>query len=1521
MIFHVYSKKYGLSVMDTQQYTEHSFPLVHTDSDGNVRRLADIENDGKQWLAYSTAQARLILDRAYQDSCVLTDGFMCLVSVYPANDIYFLLCRDETAAASRVALYNLPVKGTLTIGYEQCDINYPYPLLSKCNTRLTCQTGKVYAEDYNSANGTYLNGRSIQKEELHIGDVLDLFGLRIAYLGACLAVCSHPMEFSASASMDVFSNHTALQEQQNVNLHLLGRESHVFERTPRIAMKQTVEQIQIDNPPAPRESEEMPLVFTVGSSALMSMSSLMMAMMSLQNAQTTGNMMTAMPSLFMAGSMFLGGLVMPVITRKYTDKKNQEKEEKRKRKFKAYLSEMEEKIDAIGAAQKEALLAAYPDVTAMQQAVKNRSTAVWGRMPRHHDFLHLRLGLADQKINVQVNYPRQSFSLEEDELRRALTEFEEKPRMITNSPFMLSLRDTGILGIYAEHDVRLRYVQGLLIQLCSQHSYQEMKLVIIHNKSQAAKWEWARWLPHLWSDNREMRTLCTDEESMRYLASYIDTLCPADADAQTAQVHCVVIIDDMRLAEQCPALLDRMRNIKNKPLSIIALADRVNQLPKECNSVITLSETEGFLYQQIDQMEKPVRFTQDAVPQAQLRAFSTQLSRMVLPTQNSESDLPGMLPFYAMLRMGNVGQADLMNRWRNSDPVKTLAAPVGVDTHGELMNLDIHQNAHGPHGLVAGMTGSGKSEFVITYLLSMAVHYSPLEVGFVLIDYKGGGMSDTLKDLPHVVGIIDNLGGKAGIHRSMKSITSELKRRQRIFKETAQRLQTSNLDIHKYQKLYRQGSVEEPLQHIIIVSDEFAELKQQEPDFMDDLVSAARIGRSLGVHLILATQKPTGVVNDQINSNTRFRVCLKVQDKSDSMEMLSRPEAALLTQTGRFYLQVGYNEIFALGQSAWSGAPSIPTERYVEMPDTDIELLNDMGSVMAKVKLVGSNDQVKREKQVDELVRYIHDVAKENNLVPQPLWKPMLQAETLLDDIDKEYDVTYQPYHVDPVVGLVDDPTLQLQYPMQIDLSGQGNAVVYGMTGSGKSMFVSALIYSLCRHHSPEELNIYCLDFAAEASRMFSAMPQVGDVIVSGDDEKIHNLMQLLQDEISMRRKILSAYAGSLDIYRSENKNANLPNIVVLVDNYTAFAEGYEAYDDLMYQVIREGPRFGIYTLITAISSTSLRFRLSQCFKQIFCMQMPDKSDYSLLLGNTEGAVPTARIGSGLYRNETVLEYQIATLLPEDTPNPYQAMQKIAREMEGNWKGSRAQKIRTLPDTVMLEHVWDGKAPLQLNRVPVGMDKESMAPVMWNLYDRYMNQILYSVTPEYCFPDALTHVLAQVEGSRIVYLDAMEEREAMVSEKTKYFGRSKLVEGVHEAFNEVLKRHNTTKEATNAGRQPPVYPEYILVINGMDRLHQCMTNEDDQQRLLSIFKFGSRALRMCVVYTMQPDGISVIRNQEWYGQAASKEGIWLGEGYRDQHILSSPQLSYNAKLPEGPYGFLLQNGKAYVVKMLEKGGK
>ena len=247
----------------------------------------------------------------------------------------------------------------------------------------------------------------------------------------------------------------------------------------------------------------------------------------------------------------------------------------------------------------------------------------------------------------------------------------------------------------------------------------------------------------------------------------------------------------------------------------------------------------------------------------------------IIHQQGVSSKIPESVTFFDMYQIEKPEELHTEKRWKQNHAYRSLAVPLGLRAEDDIVELNLHEKAHGPHGLVAGTTGSGKSEIIQSYILSLALNFSPLEVGFLLIDYKGGGMANLFQNLPHLLGTITNLD-KAESTRAMASIKSELARRERIFSEA----KVNN--INGYNKKFLNGDVAEPLPHLFIISDEFAELKKEQPEFMSELVSTARVGRSLGMHLILATQKPSGVVDDQIWSNSHFHLCLKVQNEGDS---------------------------------------------------------------------------------------------------------------------------------------------------------------------------------------------------------------------------------------------------------------------------------------------------------------------------------------------------------------------------------------------------------------------------------------------------------------------------------------------------------------------------------------------------------------------------------------------------------------------------------------------------------------
>lgn len=403
--------------------------------------------------------------------------------------------------------------------------------------------------------------------------------------------------------------------------------------------------------------------------------------------------------------------------------------------------------------------------------------------------------------------------------------------------------------------------------------------------------------------------------------------------------------------------------------------------------------------------------------------------------------------------------------------------PLGLRGKDDIVQLNLHEKAHGPHGLVAGTTGSGKSEIIQSYIISLGVNFHPYEVAFLLIDYKGGGMANLFKNMPHLLGTITNLDGAQSM-RALASIKAELQKRQRLFGEHDVN------HINQYQKLYKQGKATEPMPHLFLISDEFAELKSEQPEFMKELVSTARIGRSLGIHLILATQKPSGVVDDQIWSNSKFKLALKVQNASDSNEILKTPDAAEITLPGRSYLQVGNNEIYELFQSAWSGADYVPDKESTDYIDTTIYAINDLGQYDILTEdlsgLDKKDDLTKLPSELDAVIDHIHEYTEASGIeaLPRP-WLPPLEEQIFLPELhqvitDELWSGEKQPLQA--TIGFLDIPQMQAQEPLTIDLAKDGHLAVFSSPGYGKSTFLQTITMDLARQHNPERLHIYLLD-------------------------------------------------------------------------------------------------------------------------------------------------------------------------------------------------------------------------------------------------------------------------------------------------------------------------------------------------------------------------------------------------------------------------------------------------------------
>ncbi|MCM1223572.1 MAG: FtsK/SpoIIIE domain-containing protein, partial [Lachnospiraceae bacterium] len=508
------------------------------------------------------------------------------------------------------------------------------------------------------------------------------------------------------------------------------------------------------------------------------------------------------------------------------------------------------------------------------------------------------------------------------------------------------------------------------------------------------------------------------------------------------------------------------------------------------------------------------------------------------------------------------------------------------------------------HGLMAGTTGSGKSEVLMTYILSMAVLYSPYEVAFLIIDFKGGGMGNQFKKLPHTLGVITDID-KNGIRRSLISIKAEIERRKRLFHDIAVN------HINDYIEVWKRNKKIPVLPHLIIIVDEFAELKSQFPEFMAELNSAARVGRSLGIHLILATQKPKGQVDEQIESNTNFRLCLKVQTPEDSREVIKTPLAAEIREAGRAYMMVGNNEIFELFQSAYSGASAdikdIANQR--EFTVSAVDFAGRRTPIFAKKrrKLEKGEDFVS---QNDAITKRIIECFEKTGLPKLPdICQPALEEKLKYVQHKKINDTGI---YAD--LGIFDDPEQQIQELYSVNIATQ-HMLIIGALQTGKTNVLQLIIRNLAEKYSPDEVNFYIIDYSSMILTNFQNLAHVGGVVVPNEEEKLNNLFKLLTNEISARKqKLKSIGVSSFTAYKEAGKN-DMPLILLMIDNFTMLKENSLENNPILLSILREGLSVGISVIIANGSVKGMETKYLSHFACRIGLHHNNSDEYGILFG------------------------------------------------------------------------------------------------------------------------------------------------------------------------------------------------------------------------------------------------------------------------------------------------------------------
>jgi S-DNA-T family DNA segregation ATPase FtsK/SpoIIIE len=953
--------------------------------------------------------------------------------------------------------------------------------------------------------------------------------------------------------------------------------------------------------------------------------------------------------------------------------------------------------------KKEAEILRYqnPSPDELGDKIDHFDARIYERMVGHKDFLDVSLGLGEKASQLKLKSQLRPQDQDENTklIQKVLTAYQTERSV----PEVLKLREQT-LGFVGPYLYTCPEVQKVLFQLAFFHSYRDVNfMALVPEESYEADWAQWRFLPHFQLQELGMRGIIKDAGTRdlvlnsftQLLAKRRQTLKEAGKEVVTFLPHIILAIFEDKwlsghglneyLAEDMSAL----------GVTVIWVKEDQNLLPETVSAIVDyrfagkgtlINDHHAFVKKDFVIYPMPVV---KYVSRNRVTSDFEYLIRKLAGLHHVEVEknaIPMKVSYLDLYKVKEVEQLNIQARWAKADTSKTLAVPIGLRGKDDLVMLNLHERADGPHALAGGTTGAGKSELVQTYVLSLATHFAPEDVSFLIIDFKGGGMSSLFKNLPHLMGTITNLDGK-GMDRAFASINAELEHRQALF------AQYGVNHINGYTRLYKLGKAEtdpeekakfpsEPLPHLFLLMDEAREVKEDNPDNMAKIDSIGRIGRSLGVHNLPSTQKPSGTFSDQFFANTKTKILLRVADTADSQEVLKTHDAAFITEPGRAYLQVGNNERYELFQSAYSGAEYEPNPVEKKQKQLLIYKINDLGQRELLTQDLSSDEEVEEIKkesvtELDVVVELIARVAKETNaVIPKKPWLPALSEHYVTPDVTN----TGQRNLKIPL-GLLDIPTQQLQLPYFYDLAEASHTAIYSSPGYGKSTTLQTIVMNLARQNTPEQVQFNLLDFGTNGLLPLKDLPHVADIVRLDEREKLEKMLNRMTDIIE-GRKLLFQEAGVSSFQQYELKTGiQLPVVINVLDTYDALSDDTrrERIDSVLTQVMRDGQSMGTYLLFTSGRQNYAHMSLRAYIGTAMTLLMGNDADLMEVFGKEK--LPQVEVsGRGQVRNGFVQEIQY--YLPNDGDNSLAIIQKIQAETEVMnlaWEGGRPIPLPVVP--------------------------------------------------------------------------------------------------------------------------------------------------------------------------------------------------------------------------------------------------
>ncbi|MER5524198.1 FtsK/SpoIIIE domain-containing protein [Streptomyces sp. NPDC002677] len=1019
----------------------------------------------------------------------------------------------------------------------------------------------------------------------------------------------------------------------------------------------------------------------------------------------------------------------------FMDKKHGRKSHaKQLKEYKEHKGRIEEDAQDALKTERGDRRAAVPDPAAVLTYGTGPRTRLWERRRTDADHLLIRFGTGRVPSEVELDDP------EQDEHKRKVRWY------IEDAPVALSLRDLGVIGVAGPGDAAHALGRWAVAQTAVLHSPMDVQFYVLTDNDAGTRWDWVRWLPHSRpGGGQDVNVLIgTDSETVAArvgeLTQLLDGRQKALQQGGRSKIEgpafsdpdIVIVWDGSRRLRSMPGVVRLLKEGPGVALRSICLDEEERFLPGECQGVVVAepvaakdapaaavaqqavggfpsfrawhpqAQAQQGAEQAPQDLELRLRVEQsgalrkrDVRPDFVSPAWCARLARSLSPLrdisgESEDSALPAASRLLDVLQLEPPTRDAIAARWRMGG--QSTMAVIGESYDGPF-GIDLRRD--GPHGLIAGTTGSGKSELLQTIVAALAVANTPENMTFVLVDYKGGSAFKDCVKLPHTVGMVTDLDAHL-VERALESLGAELKRREHILAAADAK------DIEDYQDLVRRDPSRPPVPRLLIVIDEFASMVRDLPDFVAGLVNIAQRGRSLGIHLLLATQRPSGVVSPEIRANTNLRIALRVTDAGESTDVIDAPDAGHIAKStpGRAYVRLGHASLIPFQSGRVGGRRPGAADPATLAPWAGALSWQDLG----RAALRKPKSEAKEDDEITDLKVLVDAVREANTALAIPAqhspWLPALDDMLLLDDVPAvpaQGALPAAPY------GVEDLPADQARRAVAVDFASFGHLIVAGAPRTGRSQVLRTIAGSLARTNSCADVHLYGIDCGNGALNALTRLPHCGAVVGRNQTERVERLMARLSGELTRRQELL-AEKGFADI--GEQRAAvpeaeRLPHIVLLLDRWEGWLPtlGELNHGDLTDQVMvmmREGASVGIHLVLTG-DRQILAGRISSLTEDKYGLRLADRADFSMLDINSR-KVPEEIPPGRAFRSETAAETQFA-LLSADTTGQGQAtaiaaIGEAAAARDAQVPRSRRPfRVDVLPSRISFEDAWAMRDP------------------------------------------------------------------------------------------------------------------------------------------------------------------------------------------------------------------------------------